>query len=43
MTQRWGEEETDNPIYPQRSHGAAAINRLKPKLAGSKTGPIIEL
>ena len=30
-------------IHAEGTHGAAAINRLKPKLAGSKTGPVIEL
>ena len=30
-------------IHAEGTHGAAAINRLKPKLADSKTGPVIEL
>jgi hypothetical protein len=30
-------------VHPKGAHGAAAINRLKPKLAESKTGPVIEL
>ena len=30
-------------IHAEGTDGAAAINRLEPKLAGSKTGPVIEL
>jgi hypothetical protein len=30
-------------IHAEGTHGAAAVNLLKPKLAGSKTRPIIEL
>src|SRR5262249_59958251 len=30
-------------VHAEGTHGAAAINRLKPKLADSKTGPVIEL
>src|SRR5262249_7718981 len=30
-------------VHAEGTHGAAAINRLKPKLTDSKTGPVIEL
>jgi hypothetical protein len=30
-------------VHAEGTHGAAAINRLKPKLADSKTRPVIEL
>jgi hypothetical protein len=30
-------------VHAEGTHGAGAINRLKPKLADSKTGPVIEL
>src|SRR5205823_6252007 len=38
-----GDEALLAVIHAEGTHGAAAINRLQPELAGSKTGPVIEL